>query len=97
MREWSAHIHSLPPAEAREIPLALSTRGGGPVAIKAGGRPEQLVPQTQHFLVYLDIENSDKSLVPGNMAQVKIYLKPETCATWLWRTVNDVFELGLYL
>jgi len=36
-------------------------------------------------------------LVPGNMAQVKIYLKPETCATWLWRTVNDVFELGLYL
>jgi putative peptide zinc metalloprotease protein len=97
MREWTGQIKTLPPAEAREIPMALSTRGGGPVAVKAGSRPEQLVPQTQHFLVYIDIEDEDKTLVPGNMCQVKIYLKPETCVQWLWRTINDVFELGLYL
>lgn len=97
MKEWTGDIKALPPAEAREIPLALTNRGGGPVAVKAGSRPEQLVPQTQHFLVYIDIQGGDDSLLPGNMAQVKIFLKPETCAQWIWRSINDIFELGLYL
>jgi len=29
------------------------------------------------------------------MAQVKVHCKPETCARWLWRKINDVFDLGL--
>jgi len=97
MREWTGKIESLPPSEAKEIPVALSNRGGGPVAVKAGSRPEQLVPQSQHFLVYINIDDADQLLVPGNMAQVKIFLKPETCAQWIWRSINDIFELGLFL
>ncbi len=97
MEEWTGKIKELPPSEAREIPVALSNRGGGPVAVKAGSRPEQLIPQTQHFLVYIDIEGTNDTLVPGNMAQVKIFLKPETCAQWIWRSINDIFELGLFL
>ena len=46
---------------------------------------------------FFDFVAPDDAILPGNLAQVKIYLKPETCGMWLWRTVNDVFELGLFL
>ena len=65
------------------------------MAIKAGGRPDVLVPQTQHYLVYVEIVDPDAAILPGTTAQVKIYCKPETCAQWLWRKVNDMFDLGL--
>jgi putative peptide zinc metalloprotease protein len=92
---WKGRIQTLPESEARRIPQALSNRSGGPVAVKAGGNPNVLVPQTQHYLVYIDLEDSDGALLPGNMAQVKIHCRPETCAHWLWRTVNNLFDLGL--
>jgi putative peptide zinc metalloprotease protein len=94
-RLWQGRITSLPESEAGTIPWALSTRGGGPVAVKAGGQPDRIVPQTQYFLVYVDIINPDDAITPGNLAQVKVYCKPETCAVWVWRTINNLFDLGL--
>ena len=42
---WQGRLWRLPESEAKEIPLPLSNRGGGPVAVKAGGPPGHLVPQ----------------------------------------------------
>jgi putative peptide zinc metalloprotease protein len=93
---WKGKLSHLPESEAREIPPALSSRAGGPVAVKAGGRPgAPLVPQAQHFLVYIDLVEPDAAIAPGTMANVKVHCKPETCARWLWRKINDVFDLGL--
>jgi hypothetical protein len=92
---WKGRIAGLPEQDAKVIPLALSNRAGGPVAVKAGGRPDMLVPQTQHYLVYVDILDPDGAILPGATAQVKIHCRPETCARWLWRKVNDLFDLGL--
>jgi putative peptide zinc metalloprotease protein len=95
-REWRGKLHTLPESEAKEIPLPLSSKAGGPVAVKAGGNnSNSLVPQTQHYLVYIDLADADEGIAPGSLAQVKIYCKSETCAQWLWRKVNDVFDLGL--
>ena len=94
---WNGSNLRLLPSEARDIPLALTSRAGGPVAVKATNPGEPMVPQAQQFLVYIDFVAPDDAILPGNLAQVKIYLKPETCGMWLWRTVNDVFELGLFL
>src|SRR5438105_4508414 len=79
MNTWQGKITSLPESEAKEIPLPLSNRGGGPVAVKperskSGG----LLPQAQYFLLYVDIENADEAMAPGTMAQIKIGVKPET-------------------
>ena len=93
---WNGINPRLLPSEARDIPLALTSRAGGPVAVKATNPGEPMVPQAQQFLVYLDIMSPDQAILPGNMAQVKIYLQPETCAQWSWRTVNNLFELGLF-
>ncbi len=94
-QSWQGRLTRLPESEAKEVPLPLSNRGGGPVAIKAGAREGHLIPQTQHFLVYVDLIDPDASVAPGCMAQVKVHCRPETCLHWLWRFVNRTFDLGL--
>ena len=93
---WNGTNPRLLPSEARDIPLALTSRAGGPVAVKATNPGEPMIPQAQQFLLYIDIIDPDPAILPGNLAQVKLYLRPETVAQWSWRTVNDIFELGLF-
>jgi putative peptide zinc metalloprotease protein len=105
---WKGRLEALPESEARTIPLQLSNKQGGPVAVKAqgltpqqaakaGAHSEPLTPQTQQYIVYVDLlPPVDDAIVPGETAQVKIRCQPETCLHWLWRTVNDVFDLGLW-
>jgi putative peptide zinc metalloprotease protein len=92
---WRGKIHQLPESEAKTVPMELSNRAGGPVAVKAGTQTNQLVPTTQQYLVYIDILDPDDSMISGTTAQVKIYCQPETCVHWLWRTLNQTFDLGL--
>ncbi len=93
---WRGSIDRLDESEAKYIPYLLSNRANGPVAVQPPNQHSQgLVPQTQHYLVYLNIHNPDPAITVGAKAQVKIYLQPETCLQWAWRTVNDVFNLRL--
>ena len=92
---WRGKVRQLPESEAKTVPLPMSNRGGGPVAVKASTPGQALIPATQHYLVYVDIVEPDEAMVPGTMAQVKIYCQPETCLHWLWRTLNNTFDLGL--
>jgi putative peptide zinc metalloprotease protein len=92
---WKGKIRQLPESEAKTVPLPLSNRAGGPVAVKAGAPKGELIPATQQYLVYVDILEPDPSILPGTMAQVKIHCQPETCLRWLWRTLNSTFDLGL--
>jgi len=93
---WKGRIRQLPESEAKTVPPLLSNRQGGPVAVKATTSMEkQLVPSTQQYLVYIEIIDADESILPGTAAQVKIYCQPETCIHWLWRWLNETFDLGL--
>ena len=93
---WQGRVSYLPESEAKEVPLALSNKAGGPVPVKAErSKSGGLIPQTQYYLVYIDILNPDNAMAPGTMAQVKIKTKNETCLKWMWRTVNTSMELRL--
>lgn len=93
---WEGRIDRLDESEARTIPVALSTRGGGPVPVHPpNNKSPGLMPQTQHYMVYIDLLDPDPAIAVGAMAQVKIYLRPETCLHWAWRTINNVFNLRL--
>lgn len=93
---WRGKIARLDESEARFIPVMLSSRAGGPVAVQPpNGKAQGLVPQTQHYLVYIDIDDPDPAIAVGAMAQAKVYLRPETCLQWAWRTINDVFNIRL--
>ena len=106
VQTWKGQITTLPASEAKTIPLGLSNRAGGPVAVKpptpqtpGNMHPNEepsLVPQAQHYLVYIDVLDPDAAIVPGTRAQVKIYCQPETCLRWAWRTINNTFDLGLW-
>lgn len=50
-RCWRGRVAELPPAEAREIPVALTERSGGPVAVKQGTGPNAQTSQDQVYLV----------------------------------------------
>ena len=95
--DLKGRVSQLPESEAKEIPFPLSSKAGGPVPVKAepNGKNGGLMPQTQHYLVYIDIVNPDDAIAPGNMAQVKIKTKSETCLKWMWRTINTSMELRL--
>ena len=92
---WVGELRPLPQSEAKEIPLPLSNKAGGPVAVRPGGSPEHLVPQAQQYLASIDFMSPDRAIQPGNMAQVKVHCKWRTGAWWVWRTISSTFDLGL--
>lgn len=97
VKHWTGQIdpESLPKSEAREIPLALSNKGGGPLAVKPSSNPNQLQPQAQVYLIGVNFTNADSAIAPGNMAQVKIHCEYRSCAWWTWRAISATFDLGL--
>jgi len=86
----------LPETEKEKMPIALTNKAGGPIAVKSGSTADNLIPQIQHYLVYIEMLDADAAVLPGNMAVVKIYCKPMTCAGWVWRKINSLFDLSLW-
>ncbi|MBI1918512.1 MAG: biotin/lipoyl-binding protein [Planctomycetes bacterium] len=92
---WRGRLTTLPQSEAGTIPPLLSNKTGGPVAVKPGTRPEQLIPQTQQYLVAIELVEPDVDMHPGVRAKVKIHCRKRPLSWWVWRSVNDLFNLGL--
>ena len=64
-RFWRGEVKQLPQSEAATIPPLLSNRTGGPVAVKPGTQSDQLIPQTQQYLVSIDLVDPDADVLPG--------------------------------
>jgi putative peptide zinc metalloprotease protein len=93
---WQGRLVRMEESAAKSIDLLLSSRAGGPVAVKApSGKTQELIPQAQHFLAYVEIDDPSSAIPVNGMAQVKIYLEPETCLSWAWRKLNDMLNLRL--
>jgi putative peptide zinc metalloprotease protein len=86
----------LPRSEEKEIPLALSNKGGGPLAVRPNSPPGHYIPQSQIFLLRVDLLNPDEGIANNSMAQVKIHCQYKTCAWWVWRAISSTFDLGLH-
>lgn len=94
-RIWRGAIAQMPESEAKDVPLALTDRAGGPIAVKSMTQAGDGVPQQQQYLLAIDIQDPDDAICPGTFAQVKIHCRWHSCAWWLWRTLNEMFDLGL--
>jgi putative peptide zinc metalloprotease protein len=92
---WTGKVTHLPRAKAEEIPVHLSNKAGGPLAIKPGSPPNHYIPQAQQYLVGIDFQSPDQAVCPGALAQVKVHCESRTCLWWVWRTISDTFDLGL--
>lgn len=91
---WNGRVVQLPEAEAHEIPLPLAHLSGGPVPVKPGDSRTSAVPQSQHYLVAIELLEATPVIYPGNLAQVSIHCRRRTGAWLLWRMLAGAFDLG---
>jgi putative peptide zinc metalloprotease protein len=94
-RTWAGKVAQLPGSEAREVPLPLTQKGGGPLPAKPGDSPSTYVPLSQHYLVAVTLLDPDGAVYPGTLAPVLIHCRWRTAAWWLWRTLAATFDLEL--
>jgi hypothetical protein len=95
-RTYEGRVAHMPEAEAKQVPAALTTKYGGPLAFKADpSKPDAFVPVSQQYLVGIDLLGPDPSLCPGTLAQVKIHCRWRSSAWWVWRAISSTFDIGL--
>jgi putative peptide zinc metalloprotease protein len=94
---WKGRVwkHEMPKSDASEIPLLLSSKGGGHIAVRPPTANQKLIPQEQIYLVPVDFEDPDEAVCTSSMAQVKIHCEYRSAAWWTWRTISSIFDLGL--
>ena len=88
-------IVRLPEADAKVVPLPLSNKGGGPLAVKQSPDPNEIAPQSQQYLVTVELPAVDDAIVPGTLVRVKIHCKWQTGAWWVWHAISSAFDLQL--
>lgn len=95
-KTWVGRISQLPKSDSPEVPPQLSSRLGGPVAIKPSSPQGKMLPQSQVFLVGVDFVDPDDSIAINSGAQVKIHCEYRSCAWWIYRTISSTFDLHLW-
>ncbi len=95
-RQFHGKVRRLPAQNAGTVPLALTQRGGGSLAVKPSEDPNLLVPLAQVYLVEVELTDSDLAIDPGQLAVVKIHAKWRSGAWWVARALANAMDLGLY-
>jgi putative peptide zinc metalloprotease protein len=95
MMTWKGHLEPLPESNAKEVPPQLTSKLGGPLAVKPPSKAGQYVPQGQVYLVRVQFINPDEAIYPGTLAQVKVHCRYRTAWWWVYRTVSGTFDLRL--
>ena len=93
---FSGKVRHLPAQNAATVPLALTQRGGGSLAVKPSEDPNTLIPLAQVYLVEVEITDPDVAIDPGQLAKVKIHAKWRSGAWWVARALANSMDLGLY-
>jgi putative peptide zinc metalloprotease protein len=93
---YEGRIAQMPEAEAKQVPAALTTKLGGPLAFKPDpAKPDTFVPLSQQYLVGIDLLDADSSLCPGTLAHVKIHCEWRPGVWWVYRAISSTFDLPL--
>lgn len=96
---WKGHITTIANKETSEIPHQLSTKYGGDVPTEskqAEGEQRQIEqPQSQHFMVTLELDEHDAAIHPGVMGRVKVMVPPRTLAWRFYRYLNSTLNWRL--
>jgi putative peptide zinc metalloprotease protein len=94
---FQGKILTLPTGDSKLVPVQLTVKGGGSLAVKPTDSPNKQYaePQTQHYLVVVEVLNPDAAICPGTLAQVKVHCRWRTGAWWVWRKLATTFDIGL--
>lgn len=95
---WKGHVTSIANKETSEIPHQLSTKYGGDVATesKQGEGSQQVErPQSQHFMVTVELDEQNVAIQPGVMGRVKVSVPSRTMAWRFYRYLNSTLNWRL--
>ncbi|MFO0846989.1 MAG: hypothetical protein U0871_00310 [Gemmataceae bacterium] len=96
-RTYSGLIRALPESDVKQVPVALTQRGGGPLAVKqAGDGGQETVPVSKTYLVDVELLDPDASVTPGSLVSVKVHCQWRTAAWWLGRKLAEALDIGFY-
>jgi putative peptide zinc metalloprotease protein len=95
-RIFTGRVTTLPAQNAETVPIQLTHRGGGPLAVKPHNDPNVLIPLAQVYLIEVELLDPDAAIEPGQLASVKIHARWRSAAWWLGRTLANALDLGLY-
>ncbi len=90
-------LRKLPESDAKQVPIGLTQRAGGPLAVKQSGEQgSEVTPVAQVYVVEIDIPNADGTIRPGQLVAAKIQCKWRTGAWWAARALSTALDWGLY-
>jgi putative peptide zinc metalloprotease protein len=95
-REFHGKLRTLPGLNASNVPIQLTQRAGGPLAVKPSEDPNQLIPLAQTYLLEVEITDPDGAIKPGQLAVVKVHAKWRSGAWWVGQTLANALDLGLF-
>lgn len=95
-REFHGKVRRLPAQNAATVPVQLTQRGGGPLAVKPNEDPNLLVPLAQTYLVEVELTDPDAAIKPGQLASAKIHAKWRSGAWWVGQALANALDIGLF-
>ena len=95
-RQFIGKVKRLPAQNANTVPLQLTQRGGGPLAVKPSQDPNLLQPLAQTYLVEVEVSDPDSAVKPGQLAVVKIHARWRSAAWWVGQTLANALDIGFY-
>jgi putative peptide zinc metalloprotease protein len=94
---FTGKVRRLPDSDAKQVPHALTQRGGGPLAVKQSGPDgQEISPVAQVYLVTVELDDPDATVRPGALVQVKIHCQWRSGAWWVKRKLAEALDIGLY-
>jgi putative peptide zinc metalloprotease protein len=93
---YSGKVISMPDRHEENVPVALTSRGGGPIATKPSQNPNASEPVAQTYLITVEINEPDGTMIPGVQAKVKIHLRWRSAAWWCGQKIASALEIGLW-
>jgi putative peptide zinc metalloprotease protein len=95
-REFHGKLRQLPGQNASTLPIQLTQRGGGPLAVKPSDDPNQLIPLAQTYIVEVEVTDPDAAIRTGQLAVVKIHTKWRSGAWWVGKTLANALDIGFH-
>ncbi len=96
-RIFKGRLLRLPDSDAKQVPIALTQRGGGPLAVKQSGEGgQETTPVAQTYLIEAELTDPDATVLPGALVLAKVHCQWRTGAWWVGRFVASALDIGLY-
>jgi putative peptide zinc metalloprotease protein len=90
-------LRTLPESDAKQVPIGLTQRAGGPLAVKQSGEQgADVSPVAQVYVVEIDLSNAGGTVRPGQLVAAKVHCKWRSGAWWVSRALSTALDWGLY-